>query len=117
MTSEKRDKLNRFLAEKVMGWTITRYYCFPPGLPSEANVAHYKLPDFGKWADCEPLLDKIEQDGWAWKLGTSLYVLDGGGYWCQLAKGQLVRYRQAHIRTEALCLAIARAYGYQEEGA
>lgn len=117
MTDNQRDKLNRFLAERVLGWTVTAYYCYPPGLSPESNVAHYRLPTFESLADCEPLLNKIERDGWKWMLAGEMFV-GRERYEFAISKGTggTIISQASSSRTEALRLAVGRAYGWKVEG-
>ncbi len=105
MTPQQRDALNRFLATEVLKVHTCQY----------GYIAD--VPDFSKWADCEPLLDKIGKDGWEWQLCSCkpsernprwqyyFQIIQDDGDFCD-TKGS---------RTEALCLAIARAYGWKED--
>lgn len=83
MTDDQRDQLNRFLAERV-----TQIY-IPVGsdhrLLDEAwkdgDNIEWEPPNYMEsWADCEPLLDKIEQDKLKWNLDNST----DGGYGCHV---------------------------------
>jgi len=140
MTDDQCDRLNRFLAEMVLGWKFDQpppdrsYYCrmaktldapvwiSMPGGAWQCGLCNGS-PDFGKWADCEPLLSKIERDGLHWSVDN---VTDGGygcNVWGQpLISGLVWKKRQSghgwssSSRTEALCLAIARCYGWKVEG-
>ena len=82
---------------------------------NEQGLFSYTLePRFVEsFADCEPLLDKVEHDGWCWSWLSStrdymvtVYRRDGDA----TKKGVS---EISTSRTEALCLAIARAYNYQ----
>lgn len=118
MTPTQREQLNRFLAEKVMGWAEGEYehdgvYRSEAGI--ECFVAHWN-PLF-LLQDCTLLLDKIERDGWD--------IWAEFDQQSKLWTWQIVRVNDTHddgpcvenstSRTEALCLAIARAYGWKEE--
>lgn len=105
MTDDQRDKLNRFLAVEVLKVHTCQY-----GYIED-------VPDFSKWADCEPLLDKIERDGWKWMLAGEMLV-GGERYECAISKGTggTIISQASSSRTEALCLAVGRAYGWKLEG-
>ncbi len=130
MTPQQRDALNRFLAETVLGWQFGQpppdgFFC-RSAQTMDAPVWIKKpsgwqcglcdsIPDFTQWVDCKPLLDKIEEDGWCWSWLSStrdymvtVYRRDGG------AKKKGVSEISTD-RTEALCLAIARAYNWKED--
>lgn len=113
MTPAQREQLNRFLAEKVMGWTEGEYehdgvYRSESGI--ECFVAHWN--PLCLLRDCTLLLDKIEQDGFMWDLGKQY----NGYYASNLRKpGERLFWHDSRSRTEALCLAIARAYGWEEK--
>ena len=106
------DDLNRFLAEKVLGWTYddkrdwwrTHEGGVRQGFDPRRSLFH-----------CEPLLDKIEQDGWDWScLGS------GEARWTEFSMWRNENNKDpievmAATRTEALCRAIARAYGWKGE--
>lgn len=139
MTDNQRERLNRFLAERVMGWKFDLpppdrfHYCrmaktldapvwiSMPGGEWQCGLCNGS-PDFMQWADCEPLLDKIERDGLHWSFDNAT----DGGYGCHVWAGDQppkgVTWKQRHgghgwsksSRTEALCLAIARCYGWKE---
>jgi len=112
MTPAQREQLNRFLAEKVMGWTEGEYehdgmYRSASGI--ECFVAHWN--PLLLLRDCTLLLDKIEQDGWEWS-ARKVKRVDSGAYY----EFALTKTIDAHLivarsesRTEALCLAIAKA--------
>jgi len=113
MTPAQREQLNRFLAEKVMGWTEGEYehdgmYRSASGI--ECFVAHWN--PLLLLRDCTLLLDKIEQDKhyWTWKKPEG-----GGCMFCLWGKTRFAEEWSLDSRTEALCLAIARAYGWKEE--
>lgn len=143
MTDNQRDKLNRFLAEKVIGIVVgkievlnDRYpygyrldnadgtpYAYPGGglhgwgYQHSEDAAWFYCPKFcTSWADCEPLLDKIERDGWKWDWDNfddryTFEVMkdcDNGPN-----ENSLVFHASSKTRTEALCLAIARCYGWK----
>lgn len=130
MTDDQCDRLNRFLAERVLGWKFDQpppdrsYYCRMaktldapvwislPGGKWKCGLCNGS-PDFGRWADCEPLLDKIERDGWHWLWQPATHP--AGQYLATIFKGDAEHQYQSNIRTEALCLAIARAYGWKVE--
>ena len=96
MTPQQRDALNRFLAERVMG------------KQGEALLVDY----VSDWNTCQYLLDKIEQDGFLWTWGNN----DDNGYRFMVwANGRHGTTWSKDCRTEALCLAIARAYGWKED--
>ncbi len=116
MTDDQRERLNRFLAEKV-----TQIYIpvgSDPRLLEEAwkdgDNIEWEPPNYVEsWPDCEPLLDKIERDKWYWSLDNA----DDGGYGCHAWNHEDYGYGWSKSsRTEALCLAIARLYGWKEEG-
>lgn len=107
--------MNRFLAESVLGWEQgPDDIWFNKGVASSWSTWN----PLGELRDCEPLLDKIEKDGWEWDLDNF-----DGRYTFELMKNceagpnenSLVSHANGTTRTEALCLAIARAYGYKEE--
>lgn len=113
MTPIDRARLTRFLAIKVMRWETTDasvcYYA-----PSEDGIEAIPKAQWNplkSFADCEPLFDKIERDRWVisienydgWVVGLVPRGATRSGY-----------SAQADTLTEALCLAIAKAYGYQE---
>lgn len=110
MTDDQRERLNRFLVENVMGWRqIETWWVSPEGF----NVIYVKeYQPVVCLRDCEPLLDKIEED----KRHYSFDNVTDGGYGCHV-------WGQPHSghgwskdsRTEALCLAIARCYSWKEE--
>lgn len=99
MTPAQHDSRNRFLAERVLG-------C-PP--------SDHVLPDFSCLnSNIDNLLDKIEKDGWRWRMQW-----DGNDIAqhlvCLLHPDHAMVSDRSYQLTEALCLAIARAYGYKEE--
>lgn len=129
MTDDQRDKLNRFLAERVLGWKFNQpppdrsYYCrmaktldapvwiSMPGGEWQCGLCNGS-PDFGRWADCEPLLDKIERDGWKWMFSGRIV---GETYEFSMSRdigGEIIS-QESSARTEALCLAVGRAYGWK----
>ncbi len=97
----QEEQLSQFLAKRVLGGEVR--------------------PKFESLADCEPLLDKIETDGLKWHFDNTT----DGGYGCQVWGQRPIgvvwkQTRTGHgwskdSRTEALCLAIARCYGWMEE--
>lgn len=147
------DALNRWLAERVMGHTVKDFRdkshgfqraCFSWGgdythiswAPDDiyimtgnewAGVAEVRrLPDYYRaFADCEPLLDKVERDGWEWVWmiydtqynfemwkpgpnGRDSYVEEGSIRW------PIKVSEWSDTRTAALCLAVAKSYGWKE---
>ncbi len=118
MTPQQRDALNRFLAERVMGFqdrTGLEWNAYGNAKPQwkDANNNYYmRIPSYCQsWADCEPLLDKIEQDKywWDWQRG------DTERYWFAIEEAQNLHEAYGSTRTEALCLAIAKIYGWKED--
>lgn len=115
---QRREPLNRFLAETVMGWDSKLWGYL--GLAYErttGSIWSHEWSPTSVWRDCEPLLNKIEQDGWEWS-ARNVKRVDSGAYY----EFALTKTIDAHLivarsesRTEALCLAIARAYGWKEE--
>lgn len=115
MTDDQRARLNRFLAERVMGWIVNLYE--PDDVLMYVEGDEERLPvDYWEpltcWYDCESLLDKIEQDKLKWSLDNST----DGGYGCHVWGPPNSGHGWSKAsRTEALCLAIARCYGWKEE--
>ncbi len=121
MTPAQRERLNRFLAEKV-----TQIYMpvgSDPRLLDEAwkdgeNI-EWEPPNYVEsWADCGQLLNKIERDGWVWCWDSydNRYTFEIMRD-CESGPNEnsLVFHASGETRTEALCLAIAKAYGWKEE--
>ena len=102
MTPAQREQLNIFLFEQVMGrgW--------------EALVPDY-IED---WNSCQFLINKIERDGWVWCWDSydNRYTFEIMRD-CESGPNEnsLVFHASGETRTEALCLAIAKAYGWKEE--
>ena len=144
MTDDQCDRLNRFLAEKVIGIVVgkievlnDRYpygyrldnadgtpYAYPGGglhgwgYQHSEDAAWFYCPKFcTSWADCEPLLDKIERDGWKWMLAGEMFV-GRERYEFAISKGTggTIISQASSSRTEALRLAVGRAYGWKVEG-
>lgn len=132
MTPSQREHLNRFLAEGVLRWREGDHpekhgtgqwmseYDFPVWFTGNGDefIISDAFNPLENWADCEPLLDKIERDGWEWS-ARKLKRIDSGAYY----EFALTKTIDAHLivarsvsRTEAICLAIALAYGWKEEG-
>ncbi len=119
MTDDQRERLNRFLAERVMGWkliTESDVVCGTETLWVDADekIRYVELnwDPAKRLACCEPLLDKIERDKWYWSWDNA----DDGGYGCHAWNHDDYGYGWSKAsRTEALCLAIARCYGWKEE--
>lgn len=112
MTDDQRARLNRFLAERVMEWEVRNGYLFIKGSHVSTDRSSYSYQPSCSWADCEPLLDKIERDGWKWIFDNVTDGGYGGHVWRLPHSGH--GWSKAS-RTEALCLAIARCYGWKEE--
>lgn len=128
MTPARADRLNRFLVEQVMGWTVGdhpekhgtgQWFCeygedvYFTGDRGDF-VCSSNFDPLDEFADCEPLMDKIERDEWTWEWSVAL---PGPEYLVRMAN--IVTSQRsvasAKTRTEALCLAIARAYGWKED--
>ncbi len=111
MTPSQREQLNRFLAENVLSG-IER-----DGIIMIKHGGVWFAPDFSILADCEPLLNKIEQDGWIWETGFRTWN-DERWYWFDMEKGSpyrsISRASNQPSSTQAISLAIARAYGWKE---
>ncbi len=114
MTDNQRAQLNRFLAERVMGWVegeLNGNQVYRSYEGCEMFVNAWNPCELLRY--CEPLLDKIERDKWYWSLDNA----DDGGYGCHAWNHEDYGYGWSKSsRTEALCLAIARLYGWKEEG-
>lgn len=122
MTTAEQEQLNRFLAEKVLGWREVLINDVAIGHEAvwmdTENRERYVVMNWRptqRLSCCEPLLDKIEQDGYQWKWECELR----GGYTFELWNFELwkpkLRYGEGwseDCRTEALCLAVAQAYGW-----
>jgi len=114
------DALNRWLAEHVLGWRQLPYtmgYGFYPPGPPESNALGHTVPNFyHSFADCDPLLEQIEKDGWEW-IWAVVRCIDGTlKYRCDMTKTIRLHAIEetADTRTAALCLAVAKAYGWKE---
>lgn len=114
MTDNQRAQLNRFLAERVMGWVegeLNGNQVYRSYEGCEMFVNAWNPCELLRY--CEPLLDKIGRDKWYWSLDNA----DDGGYGCHAWNHEDYGYGWSKSsRTEALCLAIARLYGWKEEG-
>lgn len=106
MTPAQHDSLNRFLATTVMGWKYYEYikaYVPYEGCRLDECIYPHNFKPVERLADCEPLLDKIEKDGWLWEWS----IVCSGRYWVTIESEEIYREAYAGSRTEALCLAIA----------
>lgn len=119
MTDDQRAQLNRFLAERVMGWVegeLNGNQVYRSYEGCEMFVNAWNPCELLRY--CEPLLDKVEQDGWNWELGCSSPYPDEYSYFCCIHNGKhdgTGTWQRGNSRTEALALAIAKAYGYSNE--
>ncbi len=133
MGINQREQLNRFLAERVLEWQFNQpapkgFFCrSAPTMDAPVWIKKPdgwqcglcdSIPDFTQWSDCEPLLNKIEQDGWVWKMGFVAFSNERW-YWFEIEKNTMQYRPNFHETgqpscTQALCLAIAKAYGWKE---
>lgn len=118
MTPAQREQLNRFLAETVMGWEVKSWrYLGCAYVRTTGSIWSYEWRPIASWSDCGQLLNKIERDGWVWCWDSyDRYTFE---MMRDCASGPNENSRVFHAsgetRTEALCLAIAKAYGGKEE--
>jgi hypothetical protein len=125
--SHDHDALNRWLAEHVLGLTVFKcfgyWWAVPPTCKEgDALPQTYILPDpYRSFADCEPLLDKVERDGWDWSLNAIPPnwgdVYDRNPRWqytFRLMRADEDWGETEDTRTAALCRAVASAYGWKE---
>src|SRR5688500_14935002 len=99
------DAINRFLAEKVMGWAIFRdNYVTERGYIYGWNPYH-------SLSDCNLLLEWIEKNRWQWCWDNfdDQYTFEMGPI------DFLGKYHAVgKTRTAALCECVAKAYGYNQ---
>jgi len=103
------DALNRFIAEKVLGWSLRNHF----GWVTPAG--HRKdLPDFyHSFANCEPILEKIEKDGWELEMHS---IKGMHSVWLTNPEGYLVSSSiQLPTLPAALVECVALAYGWKGE--
>jgi hypothetical protein len=117
--SHDPDALNRWLAEHVLGLTVFKcfgyWWAVPPTCKEgDALPSTYILPDpYHSFADCAALLDKVEKDRWDWEW----YGTCRGKYFAALRRHLQSRAEvtaEASTRQAALCLAVAKAYHFEE---
>lgn len=112
------DALNRFLAVHVLGskWTgsIEEGGVGWVSDPNRPPHAPYNVEEFNpmeNWADCEPLLETVKHDRWIVSMAMSF---DRERWTVFLEKDHLTYNAMDERLAAALCLAIARAYGWKE---
>lgn len=108
MTLDERERLHRFLAENVMGWVQGldgRWY--QDGVLARGS----SWSPLNRLRDCELFLDKLERDGWRMNMRYDPSVKQWNVELDNFQHGYLTCIYEQHARlTDALCVAVARAY-------
>ena len=99
------DALTRFLGEKVLGWAVSE---------DGWRWLEDRWNPLVKLGHCAPLLDKIEQDGWIVVMRYNP-MLKGWSVTIDKFQDEVsMVYAHSEKLTDALCLTIAEAYGWED---